>query len=252
MSQAMNIWSDLPTEILSIITAYCGRNSRQVKWMFVNICWFTFYLSKVYDAIRTSLGNETFVDKILYSSFDIGKYVKHVHLSNIKKHKKLYELYVHSDHLGMIMKKTPNVDEVSLFRTVSQANGRLIDKDWLYFSVVLINTNCWNLKFLPTLGEDNIYSAAYYSRHALERLELFFGMFGSHDFNCLKEFRSLKTLEVHKNLINGLNGLTKFRIPASVYTKATKTSYSVRQQACLSSYKVSTYRVLQSQDTTFI
>ncbi|KAI9266177.1 hypothetical protein EDC94DRAFT_603038 [Helicostylum pulchrum] len=205
----MKSWSEIPNEILNLVTIYCGRDCIQVKWMFVNKRWFTFYLSQVFSTIKTSLRNEPYTNKILYSPFDIGKYAKCVHLSNIQKPRNLNDINLSNDLLGMIMKRTLHVQEVCLFQT----NKDLIHQDWLYFSVVLTNSNCWKLQFLPSLGENNIFSAAYYytcayhSRNTLKDLELSFGMIVRKDFNTLTDFTALETLEVHKNLIDGFNDL---------------------------------------------
>lgn len=202
--------SDLPLEILNLITTYCGRNCTQVKWMFVSERWFTFYLSQVYSTIRTSIVNsEPTVQKILNSSFEIGKYVKCVHLSDIRKPVDLYELHIHNDLLGMITQKTPNVRKVCLF----QIKKDWIYKDWLYFSIVLISANCWRLQFLPDFQENYMASAhyyylcAHYSCHTLKKLELTYEMLKSKDTSVLKEFTVLETLEVHKGVVNGLNDL---------------------------------------------
>lgn len=105
----MKTWSDLPTETLKLITAYCGRDSTQVKWMFVNKRFFTFYLSQAYSTIKTSLGVELVIIKILDSPFDIGKYVKHVNLSNMQNPKDLNDIDLSNDLLGKVLKLTPDV-----------------------------------------------------------------------------------------------------------------------------------------------
>ncbi|KAI9267546.1 hypothetical protein EDC94DRAFT_582263 [Helicostylum pulchrum] len=79
--------------------------------------------------------------------------------------------------------------------------------------MIILNTNCWKLRFLPSLGENDMvsvsfyYICTYYSRSTLKKLEVSFGMLSSQDISNLKEFTALKTLEIHKNLISGLNEL---------------------------------------------
>lgn len=190
--------------------------------MFVNKRWSTFYLSKAFYAITISSFAEHAVKKILHSSFDVGKYVKSIRLHDLQKPGKVELLDIHNDRLGMFMKKTPNVQEVFIslseyqpqiysFTSYRQyTEEEVIHRDWRYFSVSLINTNCWKLQFLPVL-EDGIlyanyyYTCAYYSRRTLKRLELSFSMLSPQDFYLLKDFTGLDSLEIHEYLVNGLD-----------------------------------------------
>lgn len=111
----MNTCNGLPAKILRIIATYCERDCTQAKWMLVNRRWFTFYPTKTYSTIGTSLSNESIINKILHSPFDIGKHIKHINLSNIQRSKGINGLVLHLDFLGEFMKRTSNVCKISFF-----------------------------------------------------------------------------------------------------------------------------------------
>ncbi|GAA5802877.1 hypothetical protein HPULCUR_008352 [Helicostylum pulchrum] len=60
--------------------------------------------------------------------------------------------------------------------------------------MILLNTNCWKLQFLPSLGENDMvsascyYTCAYYSRHTLKKLDVSLGMLSSQDIKSLIQF----------------------------------------------------------------
>ncbi|KAI9356428.1 hypothetical protein BD770DRAFT_390215 [Pilaira anomala] len=203
------MWSSLPKEILNLVVSHSGRDTKKVKWMFTNKKWFNFYLSQIYNTISIDLSTEDKkVDKILFSNFEVGIWVKKITFETFQPPDDIDKLDLTNDCLSMLIKHTPNVEEVQF-----AADKDLNDMIWTYFSTVLINTGYWKLRVLPEAVKNNLsysayyYLCAYYSRTTLRELYLSFAMVSSLNFRCLKEFKTLETLEIDINVINNLNDL---------------------------------------------
>ncbi|KAI9356426.1 hypothetical protein BD770DRAFT_411341 [Pilaira anomala] len=202
-------WSSLPSEILSLIADNSGRDCREVKWMFVNKNWFTFFLSQAYHSISIDLNtNDKKVTKILSSSFDPGKWVRRITFMKIIPPNDMKRLDMLNDPFIQLMKQTPNVKEIQF------ANDRNLGyMAWTYLSVVLMRTSYWKLHVLPKSGEENLaysayyYLCAYHLRNTLKKSYLSVGMVGALDFGFLKEFKTLEMLELDSNLVYNLNDL---------------------------------------------
>lgn len=225
-------WNTLPGEILSLIVENCGSDHNKVKWMFVNKKCFNFYLSITFNTISIDLNmKDKKMDKIISSSFNPGRWVKHINFNRLDPPKNLDQLDEQNDCLMLLMKHTPNVEEIQ-FSHVDILNNQawsyfsmvfpkaeempFLHSDrlnWSYLSMVLLKTNCWKLRVLPTLGKDKItcapyyYSCAYRMRHTLEKMDLTIGMLGELDFECLNKFKALKTLAVDEKIVNNFDDL---------------------------------------------
>lgn len=202
-------WSSLPSEILSLIADNCGRDCKEVKWMFVNKNWFTFFLSQAYHSIAIDLNtNDKKVTKILSSSFGPGKWVRRITFMKIIPPNNMKRLDMLNDLFIRLMKQTPNVKEIQFAN-----NENLGYMAWTYLSVVLMRTNYWKLHVLPKSGEENMaysayyYLCAYHLRNTLKKSYLSAGMVGALDFGFLKEFKTLEMLELDSDLVYDLNDL---------------------------------------------
>ncbi|KAI9266175.1 hypothetical protein EDC94DRAFT_582818 [Helicostylum pulchrum] len=226
-------WNNLPNEILLLIVSNCGRDYQKVKWMFVNKQWFNIYLSLTYNTISIdSATTDNKVDKILFSPFDVGKYVKNItfksfHIaSTMEELSKIEGLDIASDCLGMLMKRTPNVENVAF------ASDKTFDYiHWTYFSVIIMSNEYWRLHCLPELVGNKpalsaqYYLCAYHMRYYLKRLNLSVGMIGPRNYHCLTDFSAVETLNIRKGILADLYGLEMI-VPHVTKLKALTVEFS--------------------------
>ncbi|GAA5813870.1 hypothetical protein MFLAVUS_007357 [Mucor flavus] len=198
-------WDTIPNEILKLIVSNCGRDCEEVKWMFVNKQWFKLYLSLIYNTISIdSATTDNKVDKILFSRFNVGEYVKNITFESFYVADSIEELDIASDCLSMLMKRTPNVKEVAF------ASG---NTEWAYFSAIIISNEYWRLHVLPELIGENLsfsaqyYLCAYHMRDSLKKLTITLGMIGPRNYRYLMDFTAVETLCIGKGILASLYGL---------------------------------------------
>lgn len=177
--------------------------------MFVNKQWFDFYLSLIYNTISIdSTTTDAKVNKILFSSFSVGKYVKNITFKSFYIAGCLKDLDIASDCLSLLMKHTPNVKKVAF------ASDKIFDSAaWTYFSTIIISNEYWKLHVLPEPLEnelsfaDQYYVCAFHFRYDLKILNISLGMIGVRNYCCLIDFSAVETLIIGKGVLDSFNGL---------------------------------------------
>ncbi|KAI9334195.1 hypothetical protein BD770DRAFT_402547 [Pilaira anomala] len=211
MTRENSSWDTVPNEILELIVNHCGRNCKKVKWMFVNKKWFNYYLSQGYHSIKIDLSNNRQDIKLnqimLLSGLNVGRWVKKITFGGFSKVNDFTNYYIPGDKLSLLMKSTPNVEEVYF------SKSQTFDiTAWTYFSVILLENDDWKLRVLPKPIDGVLCSSVYYvcalhSRHTLKSLYLTPGMLSKSSYECLKEFTALETLHLEKGFLNSFNQL---------------------------------------------